>query len=174
MAVKLAVAAAEIVPATVMSCTAVILMLPPFAPEALSLPVAVCTTVTALSRMLPPGSGERVLPGADGSTIAALIVPLFSIAGAVSATLPAGLPSVPAFAAMVPLLSIRSLASSTMRPPLVARPVASKVPELLTTPPNRWSTACAERMMRPPGASTAPLFSTSAAMVDGFTVMPAR
>ncbi|WP_316681286.1 hypothetical protein [Ralstonia flaminis] len=72
---------------------------------------------------------------------------------------------------MAPLCWMVSLASRRTVPPSLVRPVASSVPVLRTTPPCRRSTACADRMMSPPGARTALPFSTSAAMVAGVTWM---
>ncbi len=63
--------------------------------------------------------------------------------------------------------------SSQILPPSSVRLLASIEPLLLMTPPCRRFMACAERMISPPGASTAFLFSTSAAIWLWVAVMPA-
>ena len=74
-----------------------------------------------------------------------------------------------ASAAMRPVCSMRSLATRRTTPPSDTRPVALITPLFFTTPACRRLAAWADRMTRPPGASTALPLSTSAAMVAGVT-----
>ena len=168
-------AVASTAPETATSCAALTVTSPPLsAPETSSLPVAVWVTVSAVMLTRPP---LRLAPATTGSVAAAPLaemVPLFTTTGAVTLTSPAGLPSRPASALTVPVFSTRSEASRTILPPFMARPVASSLPLLRTMPPCRRSTARADRMMTPPGATTAPLFSTRALILEGSTTMPAR
>ncbi|MHA7679358.1 hypothetical protein [Cupriavidus sp. PET2-C1] len=99
------------------------------------------------------------------------VVKLFALLkSAMAITLPP-LPALCAAASalMMPLCWMVSLASRRTVPPSRVRPVASSVPVLRTTPPCKRSAACADRMIRPPGARTALPFSTSAWMVAGVT-----
>ena len=75
------------------------------------------------------------------------------------------------------LVGVRVTASpsSKMRPPLLTNwlALAFRLPLLMTLPIRLFS-AVALKMMNPPGALTADLFSTSAATWAGATVMLAR
>ena len=112
-----------------------------------------------LALMLP--SICVVLPALARSAIKLTVPPLPLLFGAASTW-------------MMPLCVMRSLASSRMTPPLAVRPLASRLPLLFTTPPCKWLSAWALRMIRPPGACTALPLSTSAAMLAGVTRILAK
>ena len=109
----------------------------------------------------------------------ALMLPLISARLAGLSKLAIRLTEPPAPAAgpstrMLPLCWMVSDASSTTRPATLAMPVASSVPLLRTTPPCNAAAACAERMICPPGATTALRLSTKDWICDGVTSTPAK
>ena len=109
----------------------------------------------------------------------ALITPLLTTSGACTETVPAGPPTTPAWVGValadtVPLLATRVLASKIMRPPLRDKPLASMVPPLLTTPLRNLATACADKMIKPPGALMAFWLSTKVLMLAGVTLRPVK
>ena len=107
-----------------------------------------------LALMLPATS--VTLSGLLRSAITSIRPPCPALAGAASAL-------------MLPVSSMRSLATKRTTPPSRTRPVALITPVFLTTPACKRLAAWADKMMRPPGASTALPFSTSAAIVAGVT-----
>ncbi len=115
-------------------------------------------------------------PLASGKKFAAKLVadnvPEFCTSGALSEMVPAGPASVPTEAGTcrVPLFKILVLASSKIRPARRTKPAASTMPLLLTTPLCKRLADLADRMIRPPGARTAFLFSTKVLMVAAETI----
>ncbi len=77
-------------------------------------------------------------------------------------------------AEMVPLFTMLLLASNKMRPARLTKLVASKVPLLLTTPLCSRLAAWADKMIRPPGARMAFLFSTKVLMLAAVTMTRLR
>ena len=126
-------------------------------------------TLLALVSMKPPSP--------PASPPLAEMLPLTSVTlaalakSAISVTVPP-LPALAASAVMVPLWLILFDARSMIRPPSFTSPLACITPLLLTTPPCTRSSACADKMMSPPGACTARPLSTRLAMVEAVTSSP--
>ncbi len=128
-------------------------------------------TLLALVSMKPPSP--------PASPPLAEMLPLTSVRldrlarSAISVTVPP-LPALllAASAVMLPLCVILFDARSRMRPPSFTNPLACSTPLLLTTPPCTRSSACADKMMSPPGACTARPLSTKLAMVEAVTSSP--
>ena len=116
-------------------------------------------------------------PSPPASPPLAEMLPLTSVRldrlarSAISVTVPP-FPAPAASAVMLPLWLILLEARRMMRPPSFTRPLACSTPLLLTTPPCTRSSACADKMMSPPGACTARPLSTKLATVEAVTSSP--
>ena len=146
--VPLGASVLSLAPSCTETCEADVSMKPPLPPSA-----------PPCARQVP--STVIVLAVFDRSAMAVMSPPLPALAAAASAS-------------TVPVLTMLWLARKRITPPLSSRPLACKVPLFLTTPLSNWLAACADKMIRPPGACTALPFSTRAATVAGVTTMLAR
>ncbi len=171
-------------PLAAMLCAVTMSMLPAWVAMAdtSSKPVSVWLKVSALIWMRPnsaaalPPAGKELAAKLVADKLLVLTTPVFCTSGALRVTVPAGPPFTPAVASalIAPLFKMLLLASSKMRPARCTKPVASRVPLLLTTPLCKRLAAWADKMMRPPGALTALLFSTKVLMAAALTTTRLR
>ena len=87
-------------------------------------------------------------------------------------------PTSPRATVFDPALKVTVLADNIMRPPfltnIVSLALALKVPLCLITPPTKVLMARADKIIKPPGALTAVLFSIKASIALGVAVILAR
>ena len=137
-----------------------------FPPCAKSVPLMVVFS-SAWMLMVP----ALPLPVADTLTLA----PASTVAVLVATTSTVPPPVSPRARVLEPALNVTWLADNIMRPPLLATMLALlpafNTPLCLITPATKLSTAGADKMMSPPGACTAFLFSIKLRMVLGVVVM---
>ena len=155
--------------------------LPPSGPPcALMLPLATVWLLGLLmseySTTCPPSPAcvalaSMVAPAAIVTLVAWRISPLPCQSPPTSTVPP---PVAPPASIRLPAASVMSSPSSTILPPRLTRLLASSLPLLRITPACRLASALADRMIKPPGASTALRLSTKVAIAAGVVVMPAR
>ena len=125
-----------------------------FADVSIKPPSPPCSPPLAL--MLP--STRVVLVRLVKSAMISIRPPLPVLPGAASALM-----------LLVEVSCILLVAVRRITPPSLSSPVAEMLPLFLTTPPSKLLAACADKMMRPPGACTALPFSTKVSSAEGVT-----